>query len=534
MPVQLAGTLTAPKFSRQASAGLFVGVRLFPHDERLTVPYAVDDAVDLAHRFALDQRVGLIPPRQVVLAISGMPQKEESKERLRELKEAGARIVNDATTGDILNLLKEQAARAGDEGLLVLSIASHGFQQHGDGYILGSTSEFGSTETSLRTAMLFDIADRAPRSLVFIDACRDRTGQDSRGGTPDVDSTAPHIRRMDNVHGQVIFYAAAPGEYAFDDDVNQNGVFTKAVLDGLNCEASAPRGTVLVETLHTFVDRQVRRWISDNKNREVNPATQVSMEGQTRNMPLSQCWRTPASRLRAAVDGTIVTAYGDDTRPLWRRDFGEPVVHAEAADLDADAFYEVAVGLRSRIVVLDRDKQERWSRSGEGMTLATFTTGDLYEKHTNQIVALWNDASTLSSRLTVFASDGKERSRLDRPGLLRHAAIGRPTNMHSPRIAVATDDSVTVLHAKKLDPYWKKRFRSSGETIHELRILDAGHDSHLDLAVDTTSGTTWFTFGGKILRQSAKTVWQDASGSMKAPKSPRQPREASARRSRKQ
>ncbi|HYI09914.1 MAG TPA: caspase family protein [Thermoanaerobaculia bacterium] len=518
MPVPLAGTLPASKFSRQASVGLFVGVRDFPHDERLTVPYAVDDAVDLAHRFSLDQRVGLIPPRRVVLAISGQPQKEESKERLQELKEAGARIVNVATTGDILNLLKDQAALAGDEGLLVLSIASHGFQQHGDAYILGSTSEFGSNETSLRTVTLFETAAKAPRSLVFIDACRDRTGQDSRGGTPDVDSTAPHIDRMGRYQGQVIFYGAAPGQYAFDDDVHQNGVFTKAVLDGLNCEASAPRGTVLVSTLHSFVDRQVRRWIKDNKGRSVNPATYVSMEGETRNMPLSQCWRTPASRLRAAVDGTIVTAYGDDTRPLWRRDFGEPVVHAEAADLDADAFYEVVVGLPSRVVVLDRDKKERWRKSGEGMTLATFTTGDLYEKRTNQIVALWNDPGASSSRLTVFDSGGNERSKVDHPGLLRHVAIGRPTNMHAPRIVVATDDSVSVVHAKKLDPYWTKRFRSSGETIEKLRILDTNHDSRLDLTVDTTTGTTWFTFDGKILRQSGKMVWEDVAGSTRGPK----------------
>src|SRR6185436_14713334 len=390
-PLQLAGTLAAPKFSREASTGLFVGVREFPHDERLTVPYAVDDAVDLAWRFALDQRVGLIPPRQVALVLSGLPQKDESKRRLAELKDAGARVVYGATTGDILYLLKEQAARAGDEGLLVLSIASHGFQEHGDAYILGSSSEFGSTETSLRAATIYDIAARARRSLIFIDACRDRTGQDSRGGASAV-TTAPHIRRMSRYQGQVIFYAAAPGQYAFDDDVHRNGVFTKAVLDGLDCEASAPRGTVIVETLHSFVDRAVQRWIRENKNHIVNPATQVSMEGETRNMPLCQCWRKATSRVRVAVDQSTVTAYGEDTQPLWRKDFGEPIVHAEAADLDADAFYEVVVGLRAGIVVLDRDGKELWRRSDETMTLATFATGDLYEKHTNQIVVLWNDA----------------------------------------------------------------------------------------------------------------------------------------------
>jgi hypothetical protein len=509
-PVKFAETLTPGKFSRDASAGLFVGVRDFSHDRMLTVPYAVDDAVDLAYRFALDQRVGLVPPRRVVLAISGMPQKDDSKQRLRELREAGARIVTDASTGDILHLLKQQAARAGDEGLLVLSIASHGFQQNGDAYILGSTSDFGSTETSLRAATLFDIAAQASRSLIFIDACRDRTGQGSRGGTPAIDSHAPLINRMRHVQGQVIFYAAANGEYAFDDPVHQNGVFTKAVLDGLDCQASAPRGTVLVETLHSFADRQVRRWIHDNRNRTVNPATQVSMEGETRNMPLAQCWRTPASRLRVAVDGSTVTAYGIDTRPLWRKEFGEPVVHAEAADLDADAFYEIVIGLRSRIVVLDRDGKELWTRSGAPRTVATFTTGDLYEKHTNQIVALWNDTSVSTSRLTVLDSKGAERS-IDHPALLRHVAIGRATNHYAPRIVMATDRNVLLLRARTLAPEWQQRLRSPAETIRELRIVDGEHGARRELAIDTASDTTSFTFDGKILRQSGKVLWQEVS-----------------------
>lgn len=502
-PVHFAGSVAS--FDREKSAGLFVGVREFPRDERLTVPYAVDDAVDLAFRFALDPRVGHIPPRQVVLVLSGQPQKDESKKRLDELKEAGARIVRDATTGDILHLLEEQAARAGDQGLLVVSIASHGFQQDGDAYILGSASEIGSTETSLRTATILETAAQVRRSLIFIDACRERT--DSRGGTV-FDTRAPHIQGMAGVEGQVVFYAAAPGEYAFDDDVHQNGVFTKAVLEGLDCNASAPRGTVLVDTLHRFVDREVRRWIRDNRKRAVNPATQISMEGETRNMPLSVCWRPVTSHMRVAVDRTVVTAYSDDTRPLWRKDFGEPIVHAEAVDLDADAFYEVVIGLRSRIIVLDRDGKQRWSRTGAPMTLATFTTGDLYKKRTNQIVALWNDAH--ASRIAVLDSSGKEQT-TEHPAPLSHVTIGRPTNLHAPRIVVASHNKVLVLHAKKLKPFWQRSFRSSRDTIGELRVLDGDRDTRRDLAVDTTTGTTWFSFDGKILRQSAKAVWQDAS-----------------------
>ncbi len=510
-PLQLADMPTTPRFSRDASTGLFVGIREFPHDRLLEVPYACDDAIDLAYRFVFNQRVALLPPRRVVLAISGSPQKEESKQRLSELKEAGTRIVRSPSADDLLDLMKEQAARAGQEGLFVLSIASHGFQKNGDAFILGATSDFGAPETALRAAAIFDVAAKASRSLIFIDACRDRVQQGARGAAPDPAAAAPHIRRMKNVRGQVIFYAAAPGEYAYDDPEHQNGVFTRAVLDGLNCEASAPNGTVLIDTLQTYVDREVRRWIRENKKRTVNPATQISMEGETRNMPLCECWRPPGPSIRLAVDHATLTAYAEDTRPLWRKEFGEPIVDAKAVDLDADALSEVVVGFHNRIEVLDRDGKSRWTRTNDARTLQTFATGDLFEKHTKQIVALWNDAH--SSRLTVFESDGRERSSLALAGPLLHIAIGRPTNMHAPKIVVATANSLLLFHPRKLQhstPIWQQLLHTPN-AISDLHITDPSTTLHRAIAVATASGTTLFTFEGKIVGKSRKGIWEEAS-----------------------
>lgn len=482
-------------FQREASTGLFVGVRDFPHDETLEVRYAADDAVDLAYRFSLDQRVALILPERVVLAISGKPQKSESKQRLHDLQSAGAQVVRTATAGDILELLKKQSAAAGEKGLFVLSLASHGFQQHGDAYILGSSSTFDSPETSLRTATIFDTASHARRSLIFMDACRERL--DARGAASGA-TAAPQIRRMKNVRGQAIFYAAAPGEYAYDDDVHQNGVFTKAVLDGLACEASAPRGTVVVETLHDFVEREVRRWIFDNKHRTVDPATQVSMEGKTHNMPLCECWRSPGPRIRVAVDRTIVTAYSDETKPLWRKELGSPVISALAVDLDSDSFYEVVVGLPDRIITFDRDGNKLWTHSEDDRKLRSFTTGELFKRHRNQVVALWtNDRG---SRLTVLDVDGHERSTLDYPGQLLRVAVGRPTNRHAPKIVVASSNNLMLFHVKKLDggtPVWRQILRSA---IKDVQIVEPDPGARRCILVTSAAGETCFTFDGKVLR----------------------------------
>lgn len=503
-PLTLANLSAPVDYSRADSTGLFVGVNDNRHDATLAVPYAVDDAVDLAYKFSLDQRVALIPPRRLVLAIAGTPRKEESQQKLRELKVAGARI-EEATSGDILSILKEQVAQAGASGLLVFSLATHGFlDQDGDAYILGSSSTIGSTETSLRTAMLFDIAGQASRSLIFVDACRDRAGQTSRGASPDPATVAPVIR-MKRIRGQAILYAAAPEEYAYDDHVHRNGVFTKSVLDGMGCGASAPHGTVNVGTLHTYVEREVRRWIQTNRGRSVNPATQISVEGETRNMPLAECWRRTGRCSRASVDGSTITVYDDQTRPLWRKDLGQQIVHAEVADLDADAFCEVIAGYGERITVFNRDGGTLWTRTGSNGSLRNFTTGDLFRKHTKQIVTLWNDDRSATSSLTVLESAGKELSHYEHAGLLQYVAVGRATNMHAPKIAVTTNDSLFLVDPKRLNkksPVWRLSLLGPNDAIEGLRIVETDNTSGRGIEVSTRSGKTVFGFDGKVLRRS--------------------------------
>src|SRR3712207_7062193 len=51
-----------------------------------------------------------------------------------------------------------------------------------------------------------------------------------------------------------------------------------------------------------------------------------------------------------------------------------------------------------------------------------FRSGDLFRKHTNQIVAVWAGENSTTSRLTVLDSDGNELSRYEHPGRLRRVA----------------------------------------------------------------------------------------------------------------
>ena len=85
--------LETHKFDRWQSQGVFVGLSAFPKDGGVAdIPYAVDDAVDLAHLFSLE--LALIPPSHVRLLLSGKPGKQESEDRLEALEAKGAQIID--------------------------------------------------------------------------------------------------------------------------------------------------------------------------------------------------------------------------------------------------------------------------------------------------------------------------------------------------------------------------------------------------------------------------------------------------------
>jgi len=128
---------TAEGFDVASSVGLFVGIRHFDDQELSEVPFAVDDAVDLAHLFALE--LELIPPGKVVLSLSGEPQKERSRARLQALRDAGA-VQVPANQSEIFKQLDQQSKAAGRRGLFVAAFATHGFHEESGDFLVASHS----------------------------------------------------------------------------------------------------------------------------------------------------------------------------------------------------------------------------------------------------------------------------------------------------------------------------------------------------------------------------------------------------------
>jgi hypothetical protein len=285
-------------FDAAQSVALFVGIRSFRDDETLQkVPYAVDDAVDLAYLFALDPRVALVRANRVALALSDEnPRKEISRRRLAQLKRSGA-IVVPATQSQILKLLERQAGMAGADGIFIVSFATHGLSDDGAQYLLAANSLLRELNTAIPTARVLDLvaASNSTRSLILIDTCRERVRR-QRSSVPEPLSAAPLIRRMGLTAGQVVLYGAAAGRWAYDDDRRQNGVFTGAVLDALQCHAGQDgSGIVTVNELTDAVERKVLSWIRTNRDPSIRSATQANIDGAARTMPLATCSRRPAA-----------------------------------------------------------------------------------------------------------------------------------------------------------------------------------------------------------------------------------------------
>jgi hypothetical protein len=303
-----------------------------------------------------------------------------------------------------------------------------------------------------------------------------------------VNAAPPLVRRLGRTRGQAVFFAAAAGQWAYDDPEARNGVFTKAVISGIGCGAAKIRGVVTAETLAGYVEHNVQAWIRDNRDPSIGSATQSSIDGEARNMPLAQCWVPPGfGPARVTAKGTTIRAFSDKNKLLWQRDAGGVVMRAEVADLDADGRREVVFATHDTVSALEDTGNLLWTVH-EPMKLTAFATADLFHQHTNEVVAIWNGEHSRASCLAVYAPDGHRLSTFDHDRHLDHLKIGRPTNRHAQRIVTTSGNTVMVFNPKKLangKPLWTGRISPRTDAIASLDIIDINGKNDIAL---TTAG----------------------------------------------
>lgn len=485
--------ISSTTFDRTQSAALFVGVQSFTHDPSLlTVPFAVDDAVDLAWKFSLDRKTNLVLPNRVVLAVSGKPYKKESQQRLEALRTAGAVVVR-ATYSDILRQLQQQTAKAGADGMFLLGIASHGFNRDGAPHILTATSMQREPQTWLPAARLLDIvsSSHARRSLVFIDACRERVVAGTRGGGDDAPlTTAPLIRGIAKSEGQVVFYAAPAGGVAYDGD--GNGVFTEAVIEGLSCDvARNARGIVTVESLAGFIEQRVRTWINKNRDPMVRAATQVTIDGSTAEMPIAICTRPP-SPAAVTLAGVMFVAIDENGTQLWNGTAGSPITHSLVVDLEDDGANEVLIAAGSVITAFDADGKLIWSHDARAQVDQMLAAYAYSKKQHRQVITVAGPLLSILDRSGYVLTNYRH----DAP--VRHVVIDRPTTRHDPRLVVAGGSSVAAIRPRTGRTWWRGVVAPGA--IETLEILDRDNDRRRDISLSTPEGRIDITFDGLVLQ----------------------------------
>ncbi|MBI1290336.1 SUMF1/EgtB/PvdO family nonheme iron enzyme [bacterium] len=291
-------------FDAAHSTGLFVGVGQFTIDRNLApIPYAVDDAVDLAWTFAAE--LHLIPFEQVILCLGGAPRKPESAERLERLREAGATCHGGSRT-EIGLAIVEFADMARPDGLMVATVSTHGFEVGGAHYFLATDSARRIATTSaipfaeLKGGLMRPADVR--RRLLLIDTCRERldSGEVKRIGGGLNPSLAAEMGKaegfaalfateMGKAEGFAALFATVAEGYSYDDPVAQNGVFTSGVLKGLRGAAPTDdTGFLRVGALAGYVDQHVRAWIRAN-NPHVGhpPGITRNLESDAEHLPLA-------------------------------------------------------------------------------------------------------------------------------------------------------------------------------------------------------------------------------------------------------
>jgi len=263
-------------FQRSASFGLFVGVSQFGDgtsspDVPNAIPYAVDDAVDLAWLFC--EELGLIDASRVKLMLSGSPTKDASRLQLQGLKQKGA-YVGIAEYIKVLtainNVSKQQTTQV--PGLLVVSFATHGLYldgADGDRILCADSlrSDPKNSTLSVRDIISRMTAAQAGRRLALMDCCRNRPFtnlvRSSQEEEAEQKQRTEELRKaLMATSGTAVLSATSIGGVSFDDPAAQNGVFTSRLIAGLRGQAPADAsGYITIRSVAEWTDAAVKDWI---------------------------------------------------------------------------------------------------------------------------------------------------------------------------------------------------------------------------------------------------------------------------------
>lgn len=170
----------------------------------------------------------------------------------------------DATAANILDALEWLKKETTTKDVAVIFLAGHGENDSELRYYFCPRDyDQGSR---LRTGVSFDVLRQTIQSLagkvvVFVDTCHAGNAlgklMAARGQAADIKKLAAELASEES--GAVVFASSTGRQVSMESDELKNGVFTKALIEGLSGKAAAPlSGKVTVATLEHYVAERVK------------------------------------------------------------------------------------------------------------------------------------------------------------------------------------------------------------------------------------------------------------------------------------
>ncbi|MDL2323096.1 WG repeat-containing protein [Bacteroidales bacterium OttesenSCG-928-A17] len=162
---------------------------------------------------------------------------------------------SEATAVNIKRNLKSMVNRVNQDDVIVLYFSGHGAKEDNHTYFISSDAEkddLYSTAVNfndIRTAMNL-LIDKHCKVVTFMDACH----SGSLYNTKSISTTIQDI-----VPGVVSFYSSTSSQKSIEADKWQNGVFTKAVVEGLKGKARNKDGKITTLDLEKYVKENVHK-----------------------------------------------------------------------------------------------------------------------------------------------------------------------------------------------------------------------------------------------------------------------------------
>lgn len=160
-----------------------------------------------------------------------------------------------ATAVNLKTALMQLAGSVRQDDVAVLYFSGHGAQEHDETYFLSSDAVAGNLYATavnfndIRTAMRI-LVDKHCRVLVFMDACHAGALYNTKSISRTLQFAQP---------GVIGFYSSTTSQQSNEAEKWQNGVFTRALLDGLDGKARDGQGNITTLELERYIKTTVDR-----------------------------------------------------------------------------------------------------------------------------------------------------------------------------------------------------------------------------------------------------------------------------------